>query len=78
MDNIVQGYRGCKLQNCWINLVWCTSIFEVNKALTKTFDRIVLGTVLMVRYSHSTVAATTLAPVTQQLQHCTRHQLGIL
>ena len=20
MDNIVQGYRGCKLQNCWINL----------------------------------------------------------
>ena len=31
--------------------LWCTSIFEVNKALTKTFDSIVLGTVLMVSCS---------------------------
>ena len=53
--------------------LWCISIFEVNKALTKTFERIVLGRVLMVSYSFSTAAATTLAPVMQQLYHCTSY-----
>ena len=57
--------------------LWCTSIFEINKALTKTFDRIVLGTVLMVRCSYSTAAATILAPVMQQLQHCTSYAVAI-
>ena len=57
--------------------LWCTSIFEFNKALTKTFDRIVLGTVLMVRCSYSTAAATTLALVMQQLQHCTSYAVAI-
>ena len=53
--------------------LWCTSIFEVNRALTKTFDRIVLGRVLMVSYSFSTAATTTLALVMQQLYHCTSY-----
>ena len=57
--------------------LWCISIFEVNKALTKTFDRIVLGRVLMVSYSFSTAAATTLALVMQQLQHCTSYAVAI-
>ena len=73
-------FKDTKDANCKIAgliQLWCTSIFEFNKALTKTFDRIVLGTVLMVRCSYSTAAATTLALVMQQIQHCTSYAVAI-